>query len=92
MFFILLNAQFRVFSSKQEYFIFIEDEAEAEKTRKKKELDEKKLKEETEFKATKDKLAELIKKNEQLQQEKIKVFEHLKKLLAESNKHRLEVG
>lgn len=68
-----------------------EDEAEAEKTRKKKEQDEKKLREENEYKATKDKLVELTKKNEQLQQEKIRVFEHLKKLLAESNKHRLEV-
>ncbi|XP_065211626.1 mastermind-like domain-containing protein 1 isoform X2 [Planococcus citri] len=69
----------------------LEDEAEAEKTRKKKELDEKKLKEESEFKATKEKLAEVTKKHEQLQQDKIKVFEHLKKVVGESNKHVLAV-
>ncbi|KAK7572104.1 hypothetical protein V9T40_014576 [Parthenolecanium corni] len=59
----------------------LEDEAEAEKTRKKLELDQKKLKEETEYKAVKDKLAEVIKRQEQLKQDRVKVFEHLKKVI-----------
>lgn len=72
-------------------FNIIEDEAEAEKNRKKKEEDEKKNKEETEFKATKEKLAEITGKHEEFQRDKIKVFEHLKKILSDSNKHVLGV-
>lgn len=59
----------------------LEEEAEAEKTRKKLELDQKKLKEETECKAIKDKLAEVIKRQEKLKQNRVKVFEHLKKVI-----------
>lgn len=67
------------------YVCFLEEEAEAEKTRKKLELDQKKLKEETEFKEVKDELAAAIKRQEQLKQNRVKVFEHLKKLISDPN-------
>lgn len=69
----------------------VEEEAEAEKTRKRKEYDEKKIKEESELKVTKEKLAEVTKKQEQLQHDKIKIFEHLKKVVSETNRHALGV-
>lgn len=72
-------------------FYFIEEEAEAEKARKKKEEDEKKQKFETELQDTKDKIADWTKRVEYLQQEKMKIFEHLKKIISEPGKNTLGI-
>lgn len=86
----------RSYSIKYYYFFirsrfFIDDETKAEKTRKKNEDYQKKLKIETEFKAIHDKITELTKKYEHLKYEKMRVFEYLKRVLAESKKYCLEV-
>ncbi|XKL59624.1 hypothetical protein PGB90_000640 [Kerria lacca] len=69
----------------------LEEEAEAEKARKKKEEDEKKQKFETELQDTKDKIADWTKRVEYLQQEKMKIFEHLKKIISEPGKNTLGI-